>query len=611
MVRVPETGPVKLFGKLGLTSCLILILVVWFGNFFEFDRFSLNADDWCYLGTGATPDAKISCYLGPGSQTLWTASGWLDGIRTYAGGRIGQWSLNYLLGVLIHYSGSLATGYIFLFLITALSVLATWWALTYRFSNTVALVAAIVLAISPLVSVRPFLNGIASPAALFFLMISGILYVSDKKILSYLVSILIIICYELVFPLFVFLPILLKPIRSRRDVYKFIGHAAICAAMIATDAVIITLAHGNRLRAGVGDHSDGEVLVGIMRVMVKSVQSGLSGSVNVSSWFNKLHGMADVQIWGVLAFAGFVLLLHRAYRAYRAAPIGAGGGPSDRRLLAQSLAILLLMAMAGYALVYFVSPLGAGGVLGRESRFHSAANLPLSILTAMVLVGLSRISPRGWIRHGVIAAEAGYLAAMFAFSVSHQNDFALAAERHRLVVTQLAIDHPMMDPQATFIIRFADIAKRDRQSIEYDDTYSWYPMLRTLFEFPGNADGPAGPVIRIVRQDSWPQYLTPGPDDRLDWTGLVFPRLPEQAGHIWYYELSLDGVLTPLRTPIMVGGRNILHEGPDLADGAVNLGRLPKRPYFDLIMGPDAAIIEAAARKAEAAPAESAALAGR
>jgi hypothetical protein len=608
MASVPGTGPVKLFSKVGLASCIILILVVWFGNFFEFYRLSLNADDWCYLGTGSTPNANISCYLGPGSQTPWTVNGWLDGIRTYAGGRIGQWSLIYLLGVLIHYSGSLAAGYIFLFLITALSVLATWWALTYRFSNTVALVAATVLAISPLVSIRPLLNGIASPAALFFLMISGILYISDRKILSYLVSILIIISYELVFPLFVFLPILLKPIRSRRDINKFIGHAAICAAMIATDAVIINLSHGDRLRAGVGDHSDGQVLVGVMRVMVKSVQSGLSGSVNVSSWLNKLHGMADVQIWGVLAFAGFALLLHRAYRA---APVGAGVGPGDRRLLAQSLAILLFMAMAGYALVYFVSPLGAGGVLGRESRFHSAANLPLSILTAMALVGLARIASSGWIRHGVIAAEAAYLAAMFAFSVSHQNDFALAAERHRLVVTQLAIDHPMMDPQATFIIRFADIAKRDRQSIEYDDTYSWYTMLRTLFEFPGNADGPAGPVIRIVREDTWPQYLTPGPDGRLDWSGLVFPRLPELAGHIWYYELSLDGVLTPLRDPIMVGGRNILHEGPDLADGAVNLGRLPKRPYFDMIMGPDAAIIETVARKAEAASTESATLAGQ
>jgi hypothetical protein len=608
MVGVPAAGPAKLVSKVGLASCIALLLVVWFGNFFEFDRFSLNADDWCYLGTGTTPEANISCYLGPGIQTPWTVSGWLDGIRTYAGGRVGQWSLNYLLGVLIHCSGSLAAGYAFLFLITALSVLTTWWVLTYRFSNSVALLAAIVLAISPLVSVRPFLNGIASPAAVFFLMISGFLYISDKKILSYLVSILIIICYELVFPLFVFLPILLKPIRSRRDVYKFIGHAAICAAMIATDAVIIDLSHGNRLRAGVGGHSDGEVLFGIIRVMVNSLRSGLSGSVNVASWLGKLHDRTDVQIWGVLAFAGFAVLLHRAFRA---APIDTGDRPDGRRLPTQGLAVLILMAMAGYALVYFVSPLGAGGVLGRESRFHGAADLPLGILTALVLVGLARIAPRGWMKSGVIAAEAGYLAAMFAFSVSHQNDFALAAERHRLVVTQLAIDHPMMDPQATFIIRFADIAKRDRQSIEYDDTYSWYPMLRTLFEFPESADGPTGPVIRIVRDDSWPHYLTQGADGRLDWTGLVFPRLPEHAGHIWYYELSLDGVLTPLRTPILVGGRNILHEGPDPAEGAINLGRLPKRALFDMIMGPDAAIIEAVARKAEAGSAESAALAGR
>ena len=49
----------------------------------------------------------------------------------------------------------------------------------------------------------------------------------------------------------------------------------------------------------------------------------------------------------------------------------------------------------------------------------------------------------------MVAVTAGFLALMFAFSVSHQAEFAMATERQRLVVTQLVLDHPMMDPQET------------------------------------------------------------------------------------------------------------------------------------------------------------------
>jgi hypothetical protein len=573
MVSGLASGSVIRFGRERLISCSILVLVVWLGNFLEFDRFSLYADDWRYLGWEVgDPSAAI---------------GWLDGFEQYPVARLGQWSLIYLEGRLVAWFGTLAAAYLFLFFISVLSVLATWRVLTIRFSDRVALAAAIVLAISPLVSIRPFLNAVASPASLLLLMIAGALWVSDRKICSYLVALLVLSTYELIFPLFVFLPILLKPIATRRDVFRFIGHALICAALLAADAGMIALYRGDRLRAGIGGQDGIDLAWGMLRVMVRSLQSGLSGSVNVGSWLGKLHGMADVQLWGVIAFAAFAFLL------WRPEPVRPAAGTGDRRLAAQTIAVLLLMALSGYALVYFASPLGAGGVLGRESRFHSAASLPLAILSGMILVGLTRIAQSGWGRVAVVAADAGYLAAMFAFSISHQSDFVLATERQRLVVAQLAIDHPMLDPHATFIIRFADVEKRDRQAIEYNDTHSWYRMLRMLFAFP---DGPqSGPVIRIVREDSWPHYLAPGPDGRLDWTGLVFPLEPEQAGHIWYYDLTLDGVLKPVGTPILVGGRNILHAGPDAPDGAVNLGRLAKLPLFGMVMGPDAAILETVA----------------
>ena len=76
---------------------------------------------------------------------------------------------------------------------------------------------------------------------------------------------------------------------------------------------------------------------------------------------------------------------------------------------------------------------------------------------------------------------------------------------------------------------------------------------------------------------------------------------PDHAGHIWYYELSLDGVLTPQRAPILVDGRNIRHEGPDTLDGAADLDQLRKLPDFSRIMGPDTALFDTVTQHARPA----------
>jgi hypothetical protein len=550
-------------------------MLLWFGNFTEFTKFSLYADDWSYLGSEF--------------RTSWTAMGWFNGISLYASGRPIQWSLIYLTGVIIDLFNSLNGGYILVFLITAASLIAMWRALIYRFSNTTALVATAVFSMSPLVSIRPFLNGIAAPAAFFFLMIAGIIYVSNRKILAYFVSALVLLSYELVFPLFVLLPTLLKPLRTRGDFYRLIGHAVICVLMIAAEAFSLRYYHGSRLQDVMADKSAIDIGVGIISAAVQSFPYGLVGSVDVPLWFEKIRTMADVEAWAIFAFCGSIFLLYRA--STESVEVRQG----DRWLLAQTLIVLLLMVLAGYVLTYFVSTDGATAVLGRQSRFHSAASLPFSILTGIILVGLLRFAKHRWLRLVMVIMGAGYLALMFAFSVSHQTEFERATERQRLVVAQLIIDHPLMDPDATFVIRFPDIDDRHLPAIEYEDYHSWYQLLQHLIDFP-RTERRAGPVIRIVHSDTWPKQLALQPNGELDWLYGAWPSLPEQAGHIWYYELAPDGALRPLKTPIMVGGRNILHEGTAIADGAIDLRRASKSPLFALLMGPDAALVDAELR---------------
>jgi hypothetical protein len=561
-----------------ILSCLFLVLLVWLGNFFESTKFSLYVDDLSFLGRAL-------------QVTNWFEN-FVANVGAYSDGRPIQFGLIDLTGQIISATRSFGPAYVFLFGLTAASIVATWWALTYRFSNTVALIAAAVLALSPLVSVRAFLNGIASPAALLFLMLAGVLHVTGRRIASYAVSVLILLSYELAFPAFVLLPALLAPLRSRRDVYRLIGHALICTALLIGYTVFKDHYGGNRLQAALAGHSAVDLGLGIVKTTFRSLVFGLWGSVDLPLWLNRITASADTIVWGFLAFAAFACLLHRL-------PRPAAG---DRAYTAQSVAILLFLSLSGYVLVYFASPDGAETVLDRNSRFHSVASLPLSVLTGLALVWLMAAARGAFLRSAAVGLSAAYLALIFAFSVSHQNEFAGETERQRLLVAQLVMDHPKMDPQATFIVVRPGGDWRQLSSIESADNHSFYYLLPDLFDFGGNGRR-VGPAIRMVRGDDWPQLLTVGEGDAINWPSWMWPPRPEHIGNIWAYEQAADGRLTPVSGPIMVGGRNILHDGPDVPEGAVDLRKAKRLPLFDVFLGPQAAIVNAALGADRATPA--------
>jgi hypothetical protein len=572
---IPEFGSASLSRRQIASSVLILLLVTWFGNFFEFEHFTLYSDDWAFLG---------QVFKAP-----YTFATWVNSLIPYADGRPIQSGLIVLTGVIINQTHRLIAAYLFAYVVAQLSVLAVWRALAYRFSNRLALIATCVFAISPLVSIRPFLNNIAAPASFLFLMVAGILYISGRRIFSYVVAALILLSYEMIFPLFALLPVLLRPLRTRRDLYRLFGHIAICLVMLVIYALLREKYGSSRLNGVMAGHDAGEIALGILSAIGESIIDGSIGSIDISLWGHRIGPVPTaLTIWGILGFAGFAYILHRS-------EIGAEKTTRDPRLMLQTLAIVLLLVPAGYALVYFGAPDGAQSVFGRVSRFHEAADLPFAILTAMILVGLLDLAGRSRWRHAVIAIEAGYLGLLFALSISHQEEFVAASERQRLLVTQLAMDQPRMDPDATFIIRLPYLDVAHLPSIDYDDGHAYYFILRDLFDFRDRTGRP-GPAIRIVYDDKWPERLTQGPDGRLYWPAGTWPAEPEQAGHIWYYAFSVAGELQRLSGPVMVGGRDILHEGGEADPGTVDLASLTKSRYYPLIMGRDAALVDMALR---------------
>lgn len=556
-----------------LLSCLFLVLVVWFGSFFEFSSFSLYVDDLSFLGRSL-------------QVTDWLRE-FLTGVWLYADGRPIQFGLIDATGQIISATHSFGPAYVFLFGITAASIVATWWVLSYRFSNAVALLAATILALSPLVSVRAFLNGIASPASLLFLMLASLLYVKGWRIAAYAVSVLVLLSYELTFPVFVLMPVLLAPLRSRRDIYRLIGHALLCAALLVGYTVFKDHYGGSRLQTALVGHSVLDLGLGVGLATVRSLVFGLLGSVDLPLWLDRIGASTDTIVWGLLAFFTSAILLPRLPRL----------AAQDRADAMQGLVILLLLTLSGYALVYFGAADGARGVLDRDSRFHSVASLPISIVSALALAWLLSAARGARSRGAAIGLAAAYLALLFAFSVSHQDEFAQETMRQRLLVTQLVMDHPVMDPQATFVLVRPSGDWRDFTSIESSDNHPFYYLLPDLFDCNGEGRR-VGPTIRLLTNDGWPQLLTAGPGDTVSWPSWMWPPQPEHIGHIWAYEQAADGRLTPVRGPIMVGGRNILHEGPDAPEGGIDLRKAKRLPLFELFLGPQAAVVNAALRPA-------------
>jgi hypothetical protein len=460
-----------------------------------------------------------------------------------------------------------------------------WRVLLLRFSNNVAVIAAAIYAISPLVSIRPFLNGIASPFAVIFVLLACLLHARGRWIAAYLVSLLVLASYELMFPLFVLLPVVLRPLRRRRDLLGLGGHILICAVLLLVYAGLKDRFGQERLTAAVAGHGRLQLGLDIIYTSVVSMGQALIVSLELPLWAQRIGTGGIGAAWVALGFVGFALLLYRIEPA----------PPSPVRREAaedwQMVGLLLLATLSAYFLSYFGPERGQISVFGRVSRFHGAACLPLSILFALPLATVLRVSRPGWQRAAVISVEAAYLALMFGFSISHQDDFAAQSERQRRIVARLVADHPLMDPQATFAVEVSSTIWKNAPSIEYYDSHSYYPLLSDLFELPQRTETQMGPVIRVVFEKVWPDEMRWGDDGKVYWPPGTWPPMPEQVGHVWFYRYPLRQEPVPVPGPILVDGHDIAHEGPDETAGMIDLTKVRKRRLYHILFGdrPEAA----------------------
>jgi hypothetical protein len=323
--------------------------------------------------------------------------------------------------------GELPGMYWVAFLIVALNA-CLFFLLLRRLSDEALLVAAGTLAfcLFPADTTQAFLtHAFSLQLSLTLLLTAFHLYLSRRRVVSYLAAGLTLLCYETFFPVFLAAPLLGRRDDSRR---RDLGrHVAILVSMLVVVFLVRRVAGEGRV-AGIG----------VKEIVLAAFNLVLGPGLVIGSFayrpIEALHAalVPDWELVGIwiLGLAAFGILLTRL-----GAPSDSGGFPSCTLVDGPALRIAVseplhrLGRLAGAAVVmFFLAYLltlsePAYALIGRATRVHAAAILGCSLLIGCCAAAVGRLAPRVWPRRFAGAALALLFASLLAACLKVQHDY--------------------------------------------------------------------------------------------------------------------------------------------------------------------------------------------
>ena len=285
-------------------------------------------------------------------------------------------------------------------------------------------------------------------------------YLSDRKLLSYLLAFIVLFSYELPFPLFLAAPLFLRP-WNKSLVKPFIRHALILAIMVLS-VYLFRMAIGEGRATGM---SFGELITTPILHMLQ----GPLVSLGTYLYRPFLASRAiDLELTLVLVPV-FLLVYFYLFQAFKETPgidlrqwVRSFKDREARKFLPEEVKSLGKMAVSGavmlllaYPLTYTVQTMLI--LNGRNTRAHTAAVAGAAILVgiAMLLIIHLAGSSRVWkiLTHAIIAAG---IALLTGYGFMVQRDYVNAWQYQRTFWTELlpliqdAGDYNviLVDPQA-------------------------------------------------------------------------------------------------------------------------------------------------------------------
>jgi len=479
-------------------------IVAWVANYLHFTRYGLYEDDWYFSGYPFFVDFKS-----------WMVGALFGEIKNSSVGRPLQLGLAYVFGEIGAAANSISLDYCIAFLCLAVSATLMYVVLRHRFSSLVSTLAALLFVITPLHTLRQFLNGEYTFGPGFILIFGAmLLYRRGHRVWSYFVASLCLVTYESIYFLFLGAPLLERtaPLRGRRR--EWLIHLAVC---VATVGVYFWARKVLVMEERVGALPSGG------RLLWPVLHSWLFGTL--ASFVPYVYGLlkapeAGLEAWVFLVpFWALLAGLFYLSGPRMSAPNRAAG-------FWQQTAIALSFVALGYVVSYFffLETNPSLHLVERESRISVAASFGSSLLVALWLAGVIHAAGAGLRRIAAYVCVVVFLSGLFLYSFVVQDDYAKDWTKQREEAQQVISLTPDVQPDTLIVLKLKvpDVSSlrfggSRRPSIGLEK-YLYERMFQRLF----GGDHP-WPELMVVYSDDWTNYLKRDPDGLMNWKQPIFP----------------------------------------------------------------------------------------
>ncbi len=545
----PFSVPIKNVIARHYPFLLFIFAVAWVANYLHFTEFGFYEDDWYFFAPA---------FLTPND---WLARA-IDSAKQFIDGRPIHLALMYLFGYFGAVFSSIPLLYVASFGLFALSAGLMYFVLRLRFPTFFCAITILLFVLSPLTSLKQFLNGeLTFGPAFIFAFVAILLYSSRRTILAYIAGALALLTYEPTFLLFLAAPLFQRSRRWRNSRANSGLHVLVCLAIIGIYAAARHILGQERQLATLSD----------LPVMTKIVNAVLYDLLfTVSSLKSYLYGLqvgirefslesgAYCACFCALILAFFV----RSTAAKRTWKVFGGTRFAHVRRwwwIRNGIIGGLLFTVIGYSFSYFtlyhdwLYPLS-----GRDTRVSVTASFGNSIFVAAIIVVIVGACRRPFARLGIRAAVAAGFAALFLYAFAVQGDYEREWSHERSFLTQLMMLSPDVNRDTLFIVKapwLSDVlfpGPARRPSIGFQ-RHGLQVSVKSIFGWNSS------PNIFVVYSDEWKKYLQLRAD-KLYWTQTVFPggwarstTEPITPGHIVVMDESHDGSLSRVEAPVSVG----------------------------------------------------------
>lgn len=519
-------------------------------NFLHCASFGFYEDDWYYMA---------NAWLTPSRE--WFSSMWASMRSFYLGRPIQEcllWTSGYV-GSALHSIGAL---YVLAALLNAAAVLLFYRVLRLRYPALLAALGALVFAVSPLSTIRPFLGAALCLAPGMILLLGAMLLYARPRYAwaSYLLAILALLTYELLFFVYFAAPFFR---RGRRRWRRTAIHVAACGLILAAYLVVRGHFSESRLMAATAAPP--------LQIALDLARFALFNTVN--SFQSYIYAVyvalrdtrLDSLIWSLLlagATAACLLRLPSARRR-RAARILS---PRTRWWLARVLAPGAGMIALAYALSYFTSEHRLTYTLaGRDTRFSLGATIGSSLVVAGILWIPLACSRRRWTRLVAGAGAAAFFVFLLLYSFVIQDDYRREWSHMRQLLAGMMVLSPDAGPETLLVIQrpWYDAplfpSGPRRPSINFQPHGMRLAFSRLFLDYPG-------PKVFVVFNDQWRTHLGSHADGKLYWDSPDFgnsqPEIWAPVERIVLLVETPGGDLKRVDAPFAVEGRQLIHERP-------------------------------------------------